>query len=349
MNRQLRDNDNDDDLEADTSMTNDVQERMGALDLQLERVPSPLATSINIAHYPCHDDDEEERNLCQSPKLNCDSCSIQSDIQKHQRQPKSVGKKQFSVRFSEPLYSIAELIPMIDDIPRKERHDIWWTARDFHTFRMAAKKVSYDLQRLDKNTIERHLETGGYSKANLLATTTVVDELALEDFLTTGILQSMPFHVERLVGWTHRSQGRGLEHWTSRIHHLYRREAIHESRNIILSLTSDQETPQEVVKQYQEQSRAARILARLIAEADAITAQQVHAEEGVDVNVVNKPIGGAVAAETMASVAAASTTQRQTSPTSSLLSSSSGRSSIASRTRRSSLDRKLPVQHRGIA
>lgn len=362
MNRQPQE----DNIEADapmmTAVAHDLEERLRTLDLQLSSEgPTITAAVTEATHLPCNDGKEEDpekslRSNCSSYLSSSSSCSILMS-EHHQRhlQPKidTHQKHGRAVHFSEPLHLIAAHIPTIDDIPTLERHDIWWRERDFYAFRMAAKTVSYDLQLLDKNAVERHLERGGYSKANLLALT-VVDELALEDLLKTGIRQqSLTTHVQRLVEWTHK--GRGLEHWTSRKHHLFRREAMHESRNIVLSLTRDQEAPQEVVKQYQEHSRASRILARLMAEADAITAQQVHAEEVVGVTATATAataIKPAVAASTVGASfpTALATMQRRTSPSSSLLSSSSTRQpSVASRNRRTYLDRKLPLQHRGIA
>jgi hypothetical protein len=189
-----------------------------------------------ITFKPKDDDDENDDDEDANT-----SRSSRSQATPERRRKKGCRRLQFA----DPLHVVA-YIPAIEDLTRTERHAVWWRQKDFGGFRQAAKVVAYQA----RHTCKR-LETAGYPLA--------------VSWQTQDDLRHVP---SELAEWS-AGAARGLEHWTSRTHYELRRKAIDNAKKQVLQQKASAE-------ECQDATRASRVLARFLGEADAVCAAQSH-------------------------------------------------------------------------
>ena len=138
-------------------------------------------------------------------------------------------------------------------------------------------------------------------------------------------------HLSNLPLLIQASGARGLEHWTTRLHYDTRRQQMKDSRRIVVEATTQDE--QVIATTYQDATRASRILARWTGQLDeqqatTVQAPQPRKEIAGRTTVAGRGLPMVRRGRRGLPVATAATRQGRTGP---------------------ARQRKVPVQHRGIA
>jgi hypothetical protein len=158
------------------------------------------------------------------------------------------------------IYYVATLA----EISESEQEDCWWGARDYRSFRFAAKHSSYEARVEGSSNNLVHAVDDGYPTATNLACKMQEHEMerALAEYKIVKF-------TEGLQAWACRSDScRGLEHWTSKKYFQARIDTMTEATDVVLQLAHFEESADEIAKHYQATTRPARILARLRGHAD---------------------------------------------------------------------------------
>jgi hypothetical protein len=157
------------------------------------------------------------------------------------------------------IYYVATLAEISDS----EQEDCWWGARDYRSFRFAAKHSSYEARVEGSNNLVQAVDDGYPTATNLACK---IQEHEMERALVEYKIVKF---TEGLQAWACRSDScRGLEHWTSKKYFQARIDTMAEATDVVLQLAHFEESADEIAKHYQATTRPARILARLRGQAD---------------------------------------------------------------------------------
>lgn len=184
-------------------------------------------------------------------------------------------RQQKTVRFSET--PVIESESSDRSITDEDRASIWYTREERKTMRRAARRAS-----LDAVTTCPQRETEvfqAYEQARNLAD--VMDELDMEKLIATSSALAeysagTPTRRDDEYGET----CRGLEDWMSKKHRRAREHDAKTSRMLVVELSklikkrSRPFDDEFVAYEYQDAARASAVMARLLAEADAIAASK---------------------------------------------------------------------------
>jgi hypothetical protein len=224
---------------------------------------SALESVVGVLKKQVHLEEQDVSSTAccsESESTDCDilveSESVKFSVAKAEPPAQTLKKRRarFALAKTQVIY-----VPMLDEISKLEHDECWWNPKDMQAFRFSAKHSSHEAKLEGRGAAQA--VNDGYKTAAHLACS--LQEHEMEQALAEHKV------VELTAGlkiWACRPfTCRGLEHWTSKKFFEDRLAAMDESHNLVLHTAN---SPDEISKQYQDSTRAARILARLRGHAD---------------------------------------------------------------------------------